>query len=427
MKRGKIGLAVGLLAVASFAGIRTPAAVAEETDLVKKIDSSVIESYKRKSLTNIEYKIAKNNKEEVVEFTEVFETKDEVQNTANEKSTYEKASVETANSNEKVEIAVEEKHVVENEANTVSLSTVQTVNNEEVEEVQEFTENTDTETDKEAIEVATETEAEEFTEIKPEEEVAVVEEENTVSLSLKGWITEDTSIKSGRGNSAEVIGYLEKGHEVVGEAEDGWIKISFNGMIGYVSESYLTTTEAVVPEEVVEEVETPEEIETPEIEVPEEEVIEEPVEDVVEEDVQEEEVYEEEAPIYQGGDTISNITSAAYSLVGSPYVWAGSSPSTGFDCSGLTSYLYREYAGVELARITTGQANNGYGVSKENIQPGDIILFQNDWSDHVDHVGIYVGNGEYVHAATEERGVVVDSTSGSYFQNNVVGVRRILN
>ncbi len=118
-------------------------------------------------------------------------------------------------------------------------------------------------------------------------------------------------------------------------------------------------------------------MEEPKVEEPkEEEPKEEPVEEkpVVEEPTVEEPI--REAPVKSGGDTIGNIVSAAYSMVGKPYVWAGSSPNTGFDCSGLTSYLYNEYAGVQLDRITTGQANNGYSVSKENITPGDIILFQ---------------------------------------------------
>lgn len=453
MKKGKIGLAVGLLAITSFAGLKAPAVKVVTTEAARPIDKSVIEEYANKSKSNIVYKV---NDKKIVKVEEFKEIKSNEIHEVSENITLVGAKTENVvKKPEKVAVnnPIETIDVVEPKVNeVVHLSTAEpneektVVSNEEKSSELDLTESTESLENKET---------QEFSEVKPGEETEAetdVAQEETVSLSVKGFIKEDVEVKSGRGDSAQVIGVLDKGHEVIGEAQNGWVKVSFNGMIGYISESLLSTTEAVLPDEEepktdenkdikdtedpkVEEPEVP--VETPVVEEPkvedpvvEEPVVEEPkVEDPVVEDPKVEEPVVEE-PVRDNevsGDTITNIVNAARSLVGSSYVWAGSSPDVGFDCSGLTSYLYRQYAGVELSRITTGQAGNGYAVSKDNIQPGDIILFQNDWSDHVDHVGIYVGGGSYVHAATEERGVVIDSAEGSYFQNNVVGVRRILN
>ncbi len=448
MKKGKIGLAVGLLAITSFAGLKAPAVKVVTTEAARPIDKSVIQEYANKSKSNIVYKV---NDKKIVKAEEFKEIKSNELHEVSENITVAGAKSETVvKKPEKVAVnnPIETIDIEEPKANeVVHLSTAETneektiVSNEEKSSELDLAEKT------ESLE---NNETQEFSEVKPGEETEAevdVAKEETVSLSVKGFIKEDVEVKSGRGDSAQVIGVLDKGHEVIGEAQNGWVKVSFNGMIGYISESLLSTTEAVLPDEEepktdenkdVEDIEEPEvPVETPVVEEPkvEEPVVEEPVveEPKVEEPVVEDPKVEEpvvEEPVRDNevsGDTITNIVNAARSLVGSSYVWAGSSPDVGFDCSGLTSYLYRQYAGVELSRITTGQAGNGYSVSKENIQPGDIILFQNDWSDHVDHVGIYVGGGSYVHAATEERGVVIDSAEGSYFQNNVVGVRRILN
>lgn len=342
---------------------------------------------------------------EVAEVTE--EAKVAVEETVVELASVETEEVTESVKTEKVtEPVVEEKVVEETEIaleekeGQLSLSSLDTYEEVEVETETELSAGLVEET-----EVAEETEAAELEEPAVEEVVQeeTYEEAESHTVYLSGRVVSALNVREGKGTSTQIIGVLSEGELVEGEASDGWIKISYNGVVGYISESLVNTTEALMPEEVYEE----------------------PVqEEVYEEEVYEEEVYEE-APV--SGNAIDDIVSAAYSFVGGSYVFGGSSPSTGFDCSGLTSYLYRTYAGVELSRVTTGQAGNGYEVGVANIQPGDLILFQNDWSDHIDHVGIYVGGGSYVHASSEERGIALDSTSGSYFQNNVVSVRRILN
>lgn len=87
----------------------------------------------------------------------------------------------------------------------------------------------------------------------------------------------------------------------------------------------------------------------------------------------------------------SNLISYARRFLGVPYVWGGTSPS-GFDCSGFTSYVYRNAAGVDIGRTTYSQINAGREVSRSELQPGDLVF------PHEGHVGIYVGNGQMIHA-----------------------------
>lgn len=265
----------------------------------------------------------------------------------------------------------------------------------------------------EVVEVATENKQAvtenklEVSEVKKTQETALVVEAKVEEKKVYTEVKEDTTL-------VEVAGAVaEKPVEEVKEVETPVIELA----------------PAVEVKEEVKPVEAPVEEVVPAVEVKEEVKAEEtPVAEVAP-TVETKEEKPVVAPVVenQGLDTVSQIVSSARSLVGMPYVYASASPSVGFDCSGLVYYLYATYANTYLPRTSFDQVSVGYAVSVDSMQPGDIILFQNEWSQGCDHVGIYVGNGEYIHAATEERGVVTDSTSGSYFQNRVIGIRRVLN
>lgn len=117
----------------------------------------------------------------------------------------------------------------------------------------------------------------------------------------------------------------------------------------------------------------------------------------------------------------SSIVATARKYLGYKYVYGGSSPSTGFDCSGFTSYIYKQF-GVSLNRTAAGQYSNGTAVSRANLQPGDLVMFG---KSGINHVAIYAGGGMIVHAANSSRGVTTDTINSGYYNNNYVGARRI--
>lgn len=120
------------------------------------------------------------------------------------------------------------------------------------------------------------------------------------------------------------------------------------------------------------------------------------------------------------------IADYALQFVGYPYVYGGSSPS-GFDCSGFTSYVYRQF-GYSLNRSAASQLSNGTPVSMNELQPGDLVLFKKSGtgSKAASHVGIYIGNNQFVHASTSTVGVIVSSLSEAYYTTGFVGGRRIV-
>jgi peptidoglycan hydrolase CwlO-like protein len=90
------------------------------------------------------------------------------------------------------------------------------------------------------------------------------------------------------------------------------------------------------------------------------------------------------------------VVAYAANFLGTPYVWGGSSPQPGFDCSGFTSYVYRHF-GVSLPRVSAAQATVGTTVASSDLQPGDLVFFKKP-GRQIHHVGIYVGNGAYIHS-----------------------------
>ena len=126
--------------------------------------------------------------------------------------------------------------------------------------------------------------------------------------------------------------------------------------------------------------------------------------------------------------TMSNkgqeIADFAKQYVGYRYVYGGSTPKGGFDCSGLTMYVYKQF-GINLPHSATAQSKIGTKVEKSNIQPGDLVFFS-DYRTYkgIGHVGIYIGDNKFVHASTEKTGVITSSlTSGSYVKRYVTATR----
>ena len=113
----------------------------------------------------------------------------------------------------------------------------------------------------------------------------------------------------------------------------------------------------------------------------------------------------------------------AVALVGVPYRWGGSRPATGLDCSGLVHHVFREI-GVATPRDTRGLARSGDTVARLSLQPGDLVFFNTlgrAWS----HVGIYLGNGRFVHAPSKGSAVRIESMSSPYWRARYNGARRL--
>ncbi|KRL63365.1 C40 family peptidase [Lactobacillus psittaci] len=115
----------------------------------------------------------------------------------------------------------------------------------------------------------------------------------------------------------------------------------------------------------------------------------------------------------------SKVISLASAQLGKPYVWGGNGPAS-FDCSGLVNYVYSQ-VGVSLGRTTYVQVNHGTTVSMNNLKPGDLLFWGSASAPY--HVGIYVGNGQYIHAANPGQGVIKQTIS-QYFYPSVA--KRVL-
>ena len=119
------------------------------------------------------------------------------------------------------------------------------------------------------------------------------------------------------------------------------------------------------------------------------------------------------------------IADYALQFKGYRYVHGGASPS-GFDCSGFTSYIYKQF-GYSISRTCSGQLDNGVPVSMGELQPGDIVIFnKSNPSVRATHVGLYIGDGQFIHASTARVGVIISKLSDAYYTTGFVGGRRIV-
>lgn len=122
-------------------------------------------------------------------------------------------------------------------------------------------------------------------------------------------------------------------------------------------------------------------------------------------------------------EKINKVVSLAKSKVGNKYVWGATGPNT-FDCSGFTSWLYRQ-VGVSIPRTSAAQSKHGTLVSRSNLQVGDLLFFNTNGKG-VSHVGLYIGNGQMVHAANSKKGVRYDDINSSYYKSRFVNARRVV-
>ena len=231
---------------------------------------------------------------------------------------------------------------------------------------------------------------------------------NTNSSPKIGYISgTSVNFRKTPNTSGEVIKKLSRNAKItILEKGDTWTKIEYNGDTGYISNEYISDKE----------VETTSRSATSRTANS--------SNDKSQETKKTSNKSEIKSPNRTGAVTGSDVINYAKQFLGYKYTSGGSTPSRGFDCSGFTTYIYKQF-GISLSRTSSGQSSNGVEVSKSNLAVGDIICFSSSSSSKkIGHVGIYVGGGKFIHAANSRKGVIISNVSGAgyYF----VTARRVI-
>lgn len=250
-------------------------------------------------------------------------------------------------------------------------------------------------------------------------DVTTKPEEATTELNKTGYVSADgLRVRKEPTTDSEEIDSLSKNDKVKIIAQTGnWYKIDLDGKTGYVSAKYISDTKlpeatsrsgstlknaAIAQETTEQEASKAEEqsAETTSAEVTE------PVSST-------------------SGTTGVEVVEYAKQYLGYKYVSGGASPEAGFDCSGFTTYVYKHF-GISLARTSSAQNKNGVAVEKSDLQPGDLVVFNNDANTAIGHVGIYIGDGNFIHASNPSDGVKITTLTTGYYQKRYVGARRVI-
>ncbi|HEU4965291.1 MAG TPA: C40 family peptidase [Bacilli bacterium] len=117
------------------------------------------------------------------------------------------------------------------------------------------------------------------------------------------------------------------------------------------------------------------------------------------------------------------VAAKARQYIGKPYAWGGTTPS-GFDCSGFAQYVLN-VSGIHMPRNSYEQYEVGQPVSKQNLRPGDLVFFTT-YAPGPSHLGIYIGNGKFVHALNQRTGVVTSDLDADYYKARYLGAKRVL-
>ncbi|MDP3845365.1 MAG: C40 family peptidase [Pseudomonas sp.] len=134
-----------------------------------------------------------------------------------------------------------------------------------------------------------------------------------------------------------------------------------------------------------------------------------------------------QAPVEHFSASADDVLLRAIGLVGTPYVYGGNTPQSGFDCSGLIGYVYRDAAGIVLPRSTRELlAMPVPSIRREALQTGDLVFFATSGGGKVSHAGIYVGDGRFVHAPSSGGTVRLESLSTAYWQKSYLNAKRVL-
>ncbi|MEE9912414.1 MAG: C40 family peptidase [Deltaproteobacteria bacterium] len=120
-----------------------------------------------------------------------------------------------------------------------------------------------------------------------------------------------------------------------------------------------------------------------------------------------------------------SLVDTARDFIGVPYLWGGVSAATGFDCSGLTMTVY-QLNGLDMPRHSATQYDAGDTIDRGDLQKGDLVFFATRGRGKVSHVGIYIGDGQFIHAPKRGKNICIDSLSDEYFDTHFVGAKNYL-
>lgn len=267
------------------------------------------------------------------------------------------------------------------------------------------------------------------TDSKKEENTTKVEESKTVKEVTKYITAESLNVREKAENDAKIINQLTVNTKVtVTETTGNWSKIKVNGKTGYVASKYLSDKKVDVTSrsEQISRSSTETTAETATVATTSSNNSEKPKESSEKTESKTTSSQASSSSTSSSGATGSGIVEYAKKYLGYKYVSGGSSPETGFDCSGFTSYVYKHF-GISISRTSGAQASNGTAVSKSNLQAGDLVIFNNKSNSSVGHVGIYIGGNTFIHAGSSRTGVITTSLSDSYYSKRYVTARRIIN
>ena len=183
-------------------------------------------------------------------------------------------------------------------------------------------------------------------------------------IGAEGIVTTNLNFRFKPGTDSAIIAVIPAYTKILvnSDAGNGWAEITFNGVKGYSSFQYISYDLSLAS-----------------------------------------------SPASTMGE---QVVEYAKQFLGKPYVYGGNGPN-GFDCSGFTKYVYSKF-GISLNRVAADQINNGVYVDKSSLMPGDLVLFANTSSGYIGHVGIYVGNNQFIHASTNTYTVRIDNLNGYY-------------
>lgn len=201
-----------------------------------------------------------------------------------------------------------------------------------------------------------------------EQEIKTVATVNTETLNVRAEKSTEAAVLSQVGNSEAFT---------VNSVADGWVEISVDDSVGYISQDYVTLAQALPTAKTIEQVK------------------------------------------YGDGvsDVRASVVSYALQFVGNRYVWGGTSLENGVDCSGFTMRILGKY-GVSLPHSSKAQPSCGTKISASDAKPGDLFFYGSGSS--ISHVAIYIGNGQIVHASNKRDGIKV---SNAYYRNPICVVR----